>query len=295
MWGDRGMSLCKLCGVYAGDGLQVSRIMITLSACCVTNHDHAIGMADQVCMAIAGVTLLFWMAVCRGVHAINGTPPGVLFLVTCWWTCGVVLTAHLAIGLWDAMMAGASMMCCRVMIGVSSITLCCSALTFCSTLCSVAAAGRGGGGVSIFPICNWSNVSKCRLLVVVPTIVPLAANSSVSLWSVDGVSTLATGNAGGTTQSTLKCGMPKSQGCNIHCPNSDWGKAKVPSVDSPGCPQSPCVFVFMHYCLATQRCERISVPIVWPIESFVRQYCRVDSQGTYHVEGVLDLPGQSIS
>ncbi len=75
MWGDGGMSLHKYCGVYTGGGLNVSRILTSFSGCCVIRRDCAIGMADQDCMAIAGVTLLFGMAVCCGVCAINRTPP----------------------------------------------------------------------------------------------------------------------------------------------------------------------------------------------------------------------------
>ncbi len=110
------------------------------------------GMADLVRVAMAGIASLSLTAVCFLARWIKGRPPGVLSVVTCQWTKGAVLTACFAIGLRDSMMAGALVMHGRVIIGVSLITLYCSVLTLCSTICSVAVAGRGGGGVNILPM-----------------------------------------------------------------------------------------------------------------------------------------------
>jgi hypothetical protein len=152
---------------------------MALRACCKTSRDRAMGIADRVCVAMAGVTLSSSM-VGRHVRFINGTPPGVLFLVTRKCVTGVILIFCFAMGLLDAMMAGTLVMHRRVMIGVSSITLCCSALTLCSTLCSVVGAGIRGGGVKMLPMCVCRSVSNLRPLFVVPAMVPLAANLSVS-------------------------------------------------------------------------------------------------------------------
>jgi hypothetical protein len=116
----------------------------------------------------------------RCILEINGTLPGVLILIICQCTIGVVLIFRFAIGLRDTMMPGASVMRWMVMMGESLITFCCSALTLCSTLCSIAGAGRGGGGVKILLMCDCKILSKQCHLVVVPAIVPSAANSSVS-------------------------------------------------------------------------------------------------------------------
>ncbi len=110
------------------------------------------GMADLVCVATAGIVSSSLMAVCFFARWIKGTPPGELFRVTCRWTKGVILTARFAVELRDFMMAGTLVMHGRVIIGVLLITLCCSVLTLCSTLCSIAVAGRGGGGVNILPM-----------------------------------------------------------------------------------------------------------------------------------------------
>jgi hypothetical protein len=65
---------------------------------------------------------------------------------------------------------------CMVMIGVSSITLCWSALTICSTLCSCNVAGIGGGGVRMSLMCDCRSISKCQPLVVVAAMLSSAAN-----------------------------------------------------------------------------------------------------------------------
>ncbi len=137
------------------------------------------GIAERVQVVTAGVTLPF-LTVGRRILVINGMPLGVLFLVTHQCTTGVVFIFLFAVGIRDAMMAGVLVMRWRVMIGVPLITHCCSVLTLCSTLCSVAGAGIGGGGVKNMPMCCWRSMSNQRPLVVVPAIVPLADNSSVS-------------------------------------------------------------------------------------------------------------------
>jgi hypothetical protein len=59
-----------------------------------------------------------------------------------------------AVGLHNAMIAGALNICWRVGIGVLLITLCLSALALSSNHCSGCNTGQGGGGVRMFPICD---------------------------------------------------------------------------------------------------------------------------------------------
>ncbi len=123
-------------GIKADRGINVAASVNALRACCDTSLDCAIGIADQVRVATACVTSSA-ATVGRSVCLIKGTPPGVLFLVTQQWTTGVVVIFRFAVGLRDLIIAGVLVMQSRVMIGVSSITRCCSAFTPCSTLCSV--------------------------------------------------------------------------------------------------------------------------------------------------------------
>ncbi len=123
-------------GIEADGGLNIAANVNTLRACCDTSRNRAIGIADRVRVVTACVTSSS-ATVGRSVHLIKGMPPGVLFLVTRRWTTGVVFIFCFAVGLQDVIIAGVLVMQSRVMIGVSSITRCCSAFTLCSTLCSV--------------------------------------------------------------------------------------------------------------------------------------------------------------
>ncbi len=166
-------------GIEANGGLNVAANVNALRACCDTSLNHAIGIADQVPVVTACVTSSL-ATVGRSVHLIKGTPPRVLFLITWWWTTGVFLIFCFAVGLRDVIIAGVSVMQSRVMIGVSSITHCCSAFTLCSTLCYVPWSGIGGVGGKCCQCAFWRSMRRQRPLVVALAIVPLAANSSVS-------------------------------------------------------------------------------------------------------------------
>lgn len=116
----------------------------------------------------------------RATRLIKGTPPGVLPRVCLRCVNGVVLMWRFAVGFLDSMMAGASVMRGIVRIGVSSITLCSSAYTLCSSDIVGIAGGIMGGGVRTSLMCDWSRVSRRRPFVVLPALLPSAANSSVS-------------------------------------------------------------------------------------------------------------------
>jgi hypothetical protein len=77
-------------GIEANGGLNVAANVNALRACCDISLDHAIGIADQVRVATACVTLLS-ATVGRSVRLIKGMPPGVLFLITRQWTTVVVI------------------------------------------------------------------------------------------------------------------------------------------------------------------------------------------------------------
>ncbi len=80
---DRAVSV-NTCGVYASIGRKGSRIVPILRACCEISVAHAMGMAEPVRVAIAGVSLLSSRRQAAAVAlVINRTPPGVLFLMLC--------------------------------------------------------------------------------------------------------------------------------------------------------------------------------------------------------------------
>jgi hypothetical protein len=107
---------------------------------------------------------------------IIGTPPGLLFLVTCQCIRGVFLSAHFDVGLRACMIGGAFVMRGMVSMGVSSITLCCSSLTLCSAICVALALG----GVRIVLILDWSSLMSLYPLGVAPAMAVFSANLSVS-------------------------------------------------------------------------------------------------------------------
>jgi hypothetical protein len=74
-----------------------------------------------------------------------GIMPGVLFRVTRQCSLGVFSNAHFAEGFCDSMIAGVSVRCGIVMMGVSLITLCYTSRASSPTLCS----STGGGGCRI--------------------------------------------------------------------------------------------------------------------------------------------------
>ncbi len=128
------------CGVKATFVATCSCIVITFSACCVTILCCAMlsigwnvamrGVSTVVDDAIAGrirIDLqspwaLLLVSLARLV--ISGNPPGVSFLVTRLCICGFSFSLHVAIGLCDCIIAGASVMRGMVSIGVLSNTLC---------------------------------------------------------------------------------------------------------------------------------------------------------------------------
>jgi hypothetical protein len=80
--GGRGCVPGKHCQVKAGGGQSILFMVIAASACCVTNCVQAIGMADRVCVAMAGVASLFSSIIHASFDCvINGTPSGVLLRV----------------------------------------------------------------------------------------------------------------------------------------------------------------------------------------------------------------------
>ncbi len=138
-------------------------------------------MAKQVLVATGGVTSSTSSIVLGGCACtITGTAPGVLFCVTLRWTTFVVFTFRLAVGSREVMIAGASVMRCMVLMGVPFITLCCEPFTLVSSRCSVGIGGNGGGGVIMFVMCVWRSLRRCFPLVVLPAMLPSAANLSVS-------------------------------------------------------------------------------------------------------------------
>jgi hypothetical protein len=139
-------------------------------------------MAERVFVATGGVTSSTSSIVLGGcARTITGTAPGVLFCVTLQWTTIVVFTLHLAVGSWEVMIAGASVMRCMVLMGVRFITLCCKPFTLVSSHCSVGIGGNGGGGVIMFVICVWRSLRRHFSLVVLPAMLPSDAYSLVSL------------------------------------------------------------------------------------------------------------------
>ncbi len=81
---------------------------------------------------------------------INGTAPGVLLRV--WRPCirGVFLRWRFDVGFRDFMMGGAFVIRSIVVIGVSSITLCCRSLSSVLTLCSLSIVACGFNMLVIF-------------------------------------------------------------------------------------------------------------------------------------------------
>jgi hypothetical protein len=73
--------------------------------------------------------------------------PGVLFRMTCQWRQGVCLRTHLAVGLHDSIIPGASVRGKMCMIGVLSIALCSASWPswgrLLLTLCSLVFGGQG--------------------------------------------------------------------------------------------------------------------------------------------------------
>ena len=108
---------------------------------------------------------------------INGTAPGVLFLVWCWWVCGVFLRWRFAVGFRAWMMGGASVIIGIVIIGDSSITLCCCSCSSFLTLCSLACVTDG---FSILVMFDWRYLMHARPCGVLAAILVLFASSSVN-------------------------------------------------------------------------------------------------------------------
>ena len=91
---------------------------------------------------------------CSSILVINGTAPGVLLRV--WRPCvrGVFLRWRLAVGFRDVMMGGAFVSLSIVVIGVSSITLCCRSCSSNLTLCSSSAA-KFGFNMLVMLVCKF--------------------------------------------------------------------------------------------------------------------------------------------
>ncbi len=213
-------------GIEANGGLNVVANVNALRACCDTSLNHAIGIADRVPVVTACVTSSLG-TVGRSVHLIKGTPPRVLFLITWWWTTGVVLIFCFAVGLRDVIIAGVSVMQSRVMIGVSSITHCCSAFTLCSTLCYVPWSGIGGGGVKCCQCAFGEAWGDNGLWLLRPLLCPWRLTPLWVLVGVDGELTLATDNVAGITWLASRYGTLLSRVCNKDCTGNDqatgWG------------------------------------------------------------------------
>jgi hypothetical protein len=138
-------------GAKAGGELNVLFIVITVSACYETNLVRTLRMVDCVHVAMFEFTLLSTLIILARINpVIKGTPPEVLLGVSHWCMPRVTFKDLFAVGLRNAMIAGALDICWRVVIGVLLITLCLSAFTLCSSHCSSCNTGQGGGGVRIF-------------------------------------------------------------------------------------------------------------------------------------------------
>ncbi len=166
-----------------------SWVVSTLIACCATICCRA--LLGIGCTIVGGIVCCAIVCgdLCRcGIMSspllsgivlsllIIGTPPGVLFLVTCLCICGVFLSACFDVGLQACMIGGAFVMRGMVSMGVLTITLCCSSLTLWSAICVELASG----GVRIVLILDWSSLMSLRPLGVVPAMAVFSANSSVS-------------------------------------------------------------------------------------------------------------------
>ncbi len=158
---------CRSIVVWGPCGTQNTAVRAKkLSACRDTNRDLAVGMRERVRdeMPFPGAVGVRFFVVSSmigvgAVRSINGTPPGVLFRVCRLCTNVVDLMLRFAVlGLRDCMIAGASVMRVIVRIGVLSITLCCSALTLCSSIVGKV-GGIIGGGVRILSMCEWSSLT----------------------------------------------------------------------------------------------------------------------------------------
>ena len=114
---------------------------------------------------------------CSSSLDITGTDPGVLFRV--WRRCvrGVILSRLLAVGFLDLIMGGAFVIRSIVVIGVSSITLCCCSRSSSLTLCSSLFVA---GGISILVICDWRFLIHVRPCGVSAASLVSSASSSVS-------------------------------------------------------------------------------------------------------------------
>ncbi len=112
-------------------------------------------------------------------HWIARTAPGELFLVFCQCKWGVFFNTRFAMGFWDFIIGGASMMRGMVRMGVSSITLCCCILTLCShssASCSVIP----GVGSTICLILLWRSLMRRLPVSVLVAVAISLASSSVS-------------------------------------------------------------------------------------------------------------------
>ncbi len=166
-----------------------SWMVSTLIACCVTIRCWALlGIVCTVVGGIIGCVIVHGDLCCCSIIPspsfsgivllllIMGTPLGMLFLVTRLCIRGVFLSACFDVGLQACMIGGTSVMRGMVSMGVSSITLCCSSLTFCSAICVALALG----GVRIVLILDWSSLMSLCPFGVAPALAVLSANLSVS-------------------------------------------------------------------------------------------------------------------
>ena len=133
----------------------------------------------MVAVSIGSVVLCvcttFWITC--SIRVIVGTAPGVLFCVCCRCVCRVILSLRFAVGFCDYMMGGASVILGIVMIGKSSITLCCRSISSILTLCSSLFVSTG---FNILVMLAWRFSMHARPCGVADEILVSLASSSVN-------------------------------------------------------------------------------------------------------------------
>ena len=165
-------------------GVHCSRVVSALMACLEIILFFALHVKftpgglviDAVSIGSIGSCEYTTCWITGAILVIIGTAPGVLFRVRRLCVRGVFLRWRFAVGFRDCIMGGASVILGIVMIGESSITLCCRSCSASLTLCSSSFAVAGSNILTIL-VCRF--LMHARPCGVVAAIFVSSASSSV--------------------------------------------------------------------------------------------------------------------